>query len=143
MKEERRKILDMLAEGKISVDEAEKLLAAIASDEADEKRSDEESVTGVKFPFKYLRVQVEPGSGCGGGERVNIRVPLKLIRAGLKWAAFMPKDVQGKVDKALSEKGINMDFSSIKPEDLDELVANLKDLTIDVEGKETVKIFCE
>ena len=143
MNEERRKILDMLAEGKISVDEAEKLLAAISSDEAGEKRSDEESVTGLKLPFKYLRVQVEPGSESCGGERVNIRVPLKLIRAGLKWAAFMPKDVQGKVDKALSEKGINMDFSSIKPDDLDELVANLKDLTIDIEGKETVKIFCE
>jgi hypothetical protein len=143
MKEERRKILDMLAEGKISVDEAEKLLAAISSDEAGQKRSDEESVTGIKLPFKYLRVQVEPGLGSGGGEKVNIRVPLKLIRAGLKWAAFMPKDVQGKVDEALCAKGINMDFSSIKPEDLDELVTNLKDLTIDVEGKETVKIFCE
>jgi hypothetical protein len=143
MKEERRKILDMLAEGKISVDEAEKLLAAISTDEAGEKRSDEESVTGAKLPFKYLRVVVEPGSESGGGERVNIRVPLKLIRAGLKWAAFMPKDVQGKVDAALSEKGINMDFSGIKPDDLDELIANLNDLTIDVEGKETVKIFCE
>ena len=143
MKEERRKILDMLAEGKISVDEAEKLLVAIASDEAGEKRGDEAPAAGAKFPFKYLRVLVEPGPGSRGGETVNIRVPLKLIRAGLKWAAFMPKDVQGKVDEALSEKGINMDFSSIKPEDLDEIVTNLKDLTIDVEGKETVKIFCE
>ena len=142
MKEERRKILDMLSEGKISVDEAEKLLAAITPDEAGLKQSDEESLAEAKFPYKYLRVQVVPSSGSGG-EKVNIRVPLKLIRAGLKWAAFMPKDVQGKVDNALSEKGINMDFSSIKPEDLDEIVANLKDLTIDVEGKETVKIFCE
>jgi len=142
MNEERRKILDMLAERKISVDEAEKLLAAIATEEAGGKRSDEESVTGVKLPFKYLRVQVEPGEG-DEGERVNIRVPLKLIRAGLKWAALIPKDVQGKVDDALSEKGINLDLASIKPEDLDELVTHLKDLTIDVEGKETVKIFCE
>jgi len=142
MNEERRKILDMLAERKISVDEAEKLLAAIATEEAGGKRSDEESVTGVKLPFKYLRVQVEPGEG-DEGERVNIRVPLKLIRAGLKWAALIPKDVQGKVDDALSEKGINLDLASIKPEDLAELVTHLKDLTIDVEGKETVKIFCE
>jgi hypothetical protein len=143
MKEERRKILDMLAEGKISVDEAEKLLAAISINEADQKQSIEESSKGVKFPFKYLRVQVEPGSNSGSGERVNIRVPLKLIRAGLKWAAFIPKDVQGKVDKALSEQGIDMDFSRIKPEDLEDIVTSLNDLTIDVEGKETVKIFCE
>ncbi|MGB3861685.1 MAG: hypothetical protein WBF32_03385 [Candidatus Aminicenantaceae bacterium] len=142
MKEERRKILDMLAEGKISVDEAERLLAAISGDESGQKQSAEESLTGKKSSLKYLRVVVEPGSECGG-EKVNIRVPLKLIRAGLKWAAFMPKHVQGRVHEALHEKGISMDFSSIKPEDLEELVTNLNDLTIDVEGKETVKIFCE
>lgn len=143
MKEERRKILDMLAEGKISVDEAERLLAAISADESDRKQSGEESLPGTKSSLKYLRVLVEPGSNSVGGEKVNIRVPLKLIRAGLKWAAFMPKHVQGRVDEALHEKGISMDFSSIKPEDLEELVTNLNDLTIDVEGKETVKIFCE
>jgi hypothetical protein len=142
MKEERRKILDMLAEGKISVDEAERLLAAISTDESGQKQSGEASLMGTKSSLKYLRVLVEPGSDSGG-EKVNIRVPLKLIRAGLKWAAFMPKHVQGRVDEALHEKGINMDFSSIKPEDMEEIVTNLNDLTIDVEGKETVKIFCE
>jgi hypothetical protein len=142
MKEERRKILDMLAEGKISVDEAERLLAAISTDESVQNQSSEASLKGAKSSLKYLRVLVEPGSDSGG-EKVNIRVPLKLIRAGLKWAAFMPKHVQGRVDEAFHEKGINMDFSSIKPEDLEELVTNLNDLTIDVEGKETVKIFCE
>jgi len=143
MKENRRKILDMLAEGKISVDEAEKLLAAISSVDSDQKQGAEDSPQGEKSSYKYLRVLVEPGPDDKKGERVNIRVPLKLIRAGLKWAAFMPKHVQSRVDDALHEKGINMDFSSIKPEDLEELVTHLNDLTIDVEGKETVKIFCE
>ena len=143
MKEEKRKILDMLAEGKISVDEAEKLLAAISADESGGTQSGEDSLAGVKSRYKYLRVLVEPGPNSGSSERVNIRVPLKLIRAGLKWAAFMPKHVQGRVDEALNEKGIDMDFSRIKPEDLEDIVTNLNDLTIDVEGKETVKIFCE
>jgi hypothetical protein len=143
MNEERRKILDMLAEGKISVDEAEKLLAAISAEEPGQRQSEKDSLIGTKSRYKYLRVLVEPGPNSNSGERVNIRVPLKLIRAGLKWAAFMPKHVQGRVDEALNEKGIDMDFSSIKPEDLEEIVTNLNDLTIDVEGKETVKIFCE
>lgn len=143
MKEERRKILEMLAEGKISVDEAERLLAAVSDDESGQGQGDEESPVIERSGFKYLRVLVEPRAGSGGGEKVNIRVPLKLIRAGLKWAAFIPKHVQGRVDEALHEKGIDMDLSRIKPEDLEELITNLNDLAVDVEGKETVKIFCE
>jgi hypothetical protein len=36
-----------------------------------------------------------------------------------------------------------MDFSQIKPEDLENIVKQLDDLTVDVEGKESVRIFCE
>ena len=36
-----------------------------------------------------------------------------------------------------------MDFNHITPQDLDDLVMQLDDLTVDVEGKETVKVFCE
>jgi hypothetical protein len=138
MKEDRRKILDMLAEGKISVDEAERLLSAVSSDEPEQEKGREE-----KSRLKYLRILVEPGPSSMESEKVNIRVPLKLIRAGLKLAAFIPKNVQGKVDEALHESGIDMDFSSLKPEDLEDLITNLNDLTVDVEGKEKVRIFCE
>jgi len=138
MKDERRQILDMLAAGKVTVDEAERLLSAISSDES--KPTEDR---GLKKEAKYLRILVEPGPGNEEGDKVNIRVPMKLIRAGLKWAAFIPKNVQGKVDDALHEQGINMDLSNIKPEDLEELVTNLNDLTVDVEGKEKVRIFCE
>ena len=138
MKEDRRKILDMLAEGKISVDEAERLLSAVSSDETGREKGHEE-----KSRLKYLRVLVEPGPNSKESERVNIRVPLKLIRAGLKWAAFIPKSVQGKVDDALHEQGIDMDFACLNPEDLEDLITNLNDLTVDVEGKEKIRIFCE
>jgi hypothetical protein len=138
MKDERRQILDMLAAGKISVDEAERLLSAISSDEAAPAKDQ-----GSKKIPKYLRVLVEPGPGNEDGDKVNIRVPMKLIRAGLKWAAFIPKAYQGKVDSALQESGIDMDLSNIKPEDLEDIMANLDDLTVDVEGKEKVRIFCE
>jgi hypothetical protein len=86
---------------------------------------------------------VEPSPENKGGDRVNIRVPLKLIKAGLKLASFIPKDARTQVNDALHEKGINMDFDKIRPEDIENLVAQLDDLTVDVEGKETVKVFCE
>ncbi|MGB8952025.1 MAG: hypothetical protein WCC06_05085 [Candidatus Aminicenantales bacterium] len=138
MNEERRKILEMLAEGKINVEEAEKLLAAVSAPESGAKESSSE-----KPGFKYLRILVEPGPGSEKQEKVNIRVPAKLIRAGLKWAAFIPKHAQGQVSQALREKGINMDFSKITAKDLEDILTELNDLTVEVEGKETVRIFCE
>ena len=138
MNEERKRILEMLAGGKINADEAERLLSALSKE-----TETGSNITEKVWGHKYLRVVVEPAPGSAGTEKVNIRVPLKLIRAGLKLAAFIPKDAQVKVNEALHEKGIDTDFSKIKPEDLEDLIAQLDDLTIDVEGKEKIRIFCE
>lgn len=143
MSEEKRKILEMLAEGKISVEEAEKLLAAISTSESERKESPSSSKESTRTRLKYLRIFVEPGSEQGKGERVNIRIPLNLIRAGLKWASFMPKDVHKKVDEALKDKGIDIDLSQMTPDNIEELIEHLNDLTVEVEGKEKVRIFCE
>jgi hypothetical protein len=136
MNEERKKILEMLQQGKISVDEAEKLLAALSSPE--------ETGSGTERPScKYLRVEVEPGPMSEKQDRVNIRVPMRLIRAGLKWAAFIPKHAHSSINQALREKGIEMDVTKITTQDIEELVTQLNDLTVDVEGKEKVRIYCE
>jgi hypothetical protein len=139
MSEERKKILEMLSKGKINVEEAERLLSALTE-------SDGEATPGmhtITSKLKYLRVVVEPGPGSNSDERVNIRVPIKLIRAGIKLASLLPNDVQGKVDGALKEKGISLDFSQINEENLEEIVESLRDLTVDVEGEERVRIYCE
>jgi hypothetical protein len=147
MGEETRKILEMLREGKIGTEEAEKLLAVVAPESASaggsaEGRTDSAGTAGGQAK-KYLRIQVEPEPGVEHGDRVNIRVPMKLIRAGLKLASFLPKDAQTQVDKALHDKGMEFNLSQLKPEDLEELVSNLDELTVDVEGKEKVRIYAE
>jgi len=138
MNEERKKVLEMLQEGKINAEEADRLLNALSRD----KDSDTDNSQKTGAP-KYLRLTVEPGPDSEKQDRVNIRVPLKLIRAGLKLASFIPKDAQTKVNEALQEKGIDADFSKLKPEDLEEILSQINDLTVDVEGKETVRFFCE
>jgi len=137
--EERKKILKLLASGKISVDEAEKLLSAISAPDG-ESRSGAKAETSKP---KYLRVVVEPGPGSEKAEKVNIRVPIKLIRAGIKLASFLPSDVQGKVDSALKQKGISLDFSQFNKANMEEIVESLRDLTVDVDGQERVRITCE
>jgi hypothetical protein len=140
MTEDKRKILDMLAQGKITVDEAEKLLAAVdGGGSGDPARTD----AAGRRAWKYLRVQVEPGPGSESGDRVNIRVPFKLIRAGLKFAAFIPREAHAKVNQAFKEKGMDVDLARITPQDLEEIVSNLDDMTVEVDGKDKVRIFCE
>jgi len=141
MSEDQRKILDMLSQGKISVDEAEKLLAVLTAPESPEVQ--EATSPAKKLRFKYLRVVVEPGPESKEQDKVNIRVPMKLIRSGLKWASFIPKDARKKVDDALSDKGIDLDFDKITADDIEELLSSLGDLTVEVEGKEKIRIFCE
>jgi hypothetical protein len=138
MQEERKKILEMLADRKLSVEEAERLLAAIYEDD------ESQSKTGFKNNKpKYLRVLVEPKSESKNGERVNVRIPINLIRAGLKWASFIPNHSQKKVGDALKEKGLNIDLNTLTPDDLDELIINLNDLQVEVDGDEVVRVYCE
>jgi hypothetical protein len=139
MSEEKRKILEMLADKKISVDDAEKLLAAVS-----ERADDTAAAAGFGKPGpKYLRVLVEPAPGNPNGDRVNVRVPLNLVRAGLKFASFIPPQVQEKVNREMKEKGVPFDLSHFNPQDVEALLAHLNDLTVEVEGKDKVRVFCE
>jgi len=38
---------------------------------------------------------------------------------------------------------MDIDLARITPQDLEEIVSNLDDMTIDVDGKDKVRIFCE
>jgi hypothetical protein len=142
MSEERKRILSMLKDGKISLAEAEELLDAIGgAEKTDEKRDEHVESSGAP---KYLRVVVTPGKGKSNGENVNIRVPLQLIRAGIKLGSVIPNGVQSKVDHALKEKGIGIDLKDLKSSDLESLIEGLTDMSIDVDSEdEKVRIFCE
>jgi class 3 adenylate cyclase len=95
--------------------------------------------------LSYLRVQVEPkGGGSSKQGRVNIRVPLKLLRAGVKLSTVLPGHSKEKINAALREKGLDFDISSLEGEKLEELLSALSDMEIDVDEKDkTVRIFCE
>jgi len=136
MSEDKRKILEMLADKKISVDEAERLLAAVSETPA------EPGAAAARGP-KYLRVLVEPAPGNKEGDRVNVRVPLNLIRAGLKFASFIPLQAQEKINREMRENGVPFDLSHFNPQDIEALLVHLNDLTVEVEGKENVRVFCE
>jgi hypothetical protein len=145
MSENRTRILEMLADKKITVDEAERLLAVAGNEKGKtETTYTPPNTTNNKVP-KFLRVVVEPGPGEGGEdvEKVNVRVPMNLIRAGMKLTSLIPPHASDKMNEAMREKGVDFDLRNMKPEDLEELINALSDLEVDVDGKTKVRVFAE
>ena len=142
MTENRRQILDMLSEGKISVAEAERLLTLLEQPPSG-RPSGSDGGEGRKTPPKYLRVVIEE-DGESGSERVNIRIPMALIRSGVKLAALIPKEATNRVNEKLQQKGICIDVGNLKVEDLEQLVDAMAEMEVDVQdGKERVRVFVE
>ena len=157
MNENRRQILEMLAAGKITADEAERLIAALEPEPVTvgEFTGSTSGAGGakeaaVKTRAKYLRVMVEADesmTGMKGPTTVNVRVPMQLLRAGVRLASLIPAQAHEHFDEALSRHGVPLTLSQIKPENLEELIDHLEDLTVDVDGKNgnatKVRVFCE
>ena len=147
MDENKKRVLEMLAQNKISTDEAYRLLSALESEDSTSEGT-AKSGTAARIKSKYLRVCIMPGpehEHDGKGDRVNVRVPMSLIRAGMKFTSLLPPEARDKVNGALHEKGIDFDMRNLKPEDMDEFLEALSALEVDVAGSdgETVKVFVE
>ncbi len=157
MNENRRQILEMLTAGKITADEAERLIAALEPGPASSAGQQTGSAAGAapgdanpKSRAKFLRVLVdadESMTGMKGPTSVNVRVPMQLLRAGVRLASLIPQQAHDQFDDALNKHGVPLTLSQIKPENLEELIDHLEDLTVDVNGSDgnttKVRVFCE
>ena len=137
MNEERKKVLDMLAGGKISADEAERLINALENKTTETSPQTALSETLDNLP-RYLFVKVD----AVDGDKVNIRVPLKLVKAGIKLQALLPQDAQDKINTKLNEKGINLD--DFKAENFKDILDALSEFELNVDDKkgDKVRIYC-
>lgn len=140
MNEDRKRILAMLADGKITADEAERLLDAMGSRSSPAPYV----VGGSNNPPKYFRVEVDANDGHDGPTKVNVRVPMQLLRAGVRLGALIPPRARDEVNAALAREGIPFDINTIRPENLEELVEHLAGVTVDVDNKDAkVRVYCE
>ncbi len=121
---ERMRLLRMLQEGKITADEAARLLEAIDKDARPR-------ASGVPGRIgRSLRIKVQEA----GTEKVNIAVPLALARVALK---FLPRSALRRAERA-----------GVSAEDIQQLVSSAAGCApcriLDVEdGNEKVEIYIE
>jgi hypothetical protein len=150
MDEPKKKILEMVASGKVSVEEASALLdkldEVIAGPKQLEAPEDAGQEAGALPPpvapehptprrARYLRVQVESSDG----DEVNVRVPFSLIKTGIKLGSLLPREAT----KAIDQSGV--DLSKLAELQGDELVEALRELQVHVESADgdEVHVYCE
>jgi hypothetical protein len=133
MSEETRKVLEMLSNGKVSVQEAEQLLLAVASSGATDDKKGEP---------KYFRILVnKPAREGEKAEAVNIKVPMTVVRGGLRLGALLPSMLGKK--KIQLDNGTELDLSKVTYTDLEAMIKDIGELTVDVDGDAQVRIRCE
>ena len=137
----------MLAAGKVNAEQAERLISALDRDESNGATTAVATQPRPTSKAKYLRVVVD-GTQEGHPLKVNVRVPLQLLRAGVRLSSLIPTQAQGAVNDALRKEGFSLDLSQIKPENIEELIDGLNELTVEVEAADgsdpiKVRVFCE
>ncbi len=142
MSEERKQILNMLAEGKISADDAERLLDALGGvDESDSNTEAERRLKSDKKP-RFLHVQIKPGANHPSGkDSVNIKVPIMLLKAGVKLKSLIPEGYRSKMGGHFGKHGIDLD--KLDSSSIDAFAMALCETSIDIDADdEKVRIYC-
>ena len=144
MNNDRRSVLQMLADGKITADEAERLLSALDRTDAPGAGPAPPRRCAAMWPPKYLRASPSTTDVHGDNTKVNIRVPMALLRAGVRLSSLIPPQARDQVNAELAKNGVPFDLSQLKPENLEDLIAHLEDFSVDVDAQDAkVRVYCE
>jgi hypothetical protein len=151
MSDDTRRILDLLAQGKITVDDAQRLLAAIGvpagGPSSTSSASSEPAPPGSEAPPKprYFKISVhKPANDRRGEEDVKIRVPIAVMRGGMRLGAIIPGWGSERLRARLRDQGIDLDLSKLDPAAIETMLKDLGEMNIDIDsGKAQVRITCE
>jgi SHOCT-like domain len=137
MNQERDRILDLLATGKINAEEAARLLDALGPRQAQAADAETAAKTAgtagaakSSTTPKFMYVKVVSVKG----DNVNVKIPLSLVRAGLKLTSLIPPQAMDQINKSMAEHGMKMDVSNLKPEDLEDLIESLREMEVNVDA---------
>ena len=133
MSEETRKVLEMVANGKVTVAEAEQLLQAVGSSQ---------NGGDSKAEPRFFRILVnKPAREGKKAETVNIRVPMTVVRGGLRLGSLFPGMMAKQ--KFQLPNGTEVDLSKVTYTDLEAMIKDIGELSVDVDGDAQVRIRCE
>jgi hypothetical protein len=132
MSDETRRVLDLLAQGRVTVDEAHQLLKAL-TDQSAPAPDAAPTVDANEAPKpRYMRIQVhKPAREGREAKDVNIRVPMAMVRGGMKLGTMIP-GWRNHMNTHLRERGIDVDLAKMDPAAIESLLNDLGEMNIDV-----------
>ena len=147
-----RRILDMLSQGKITVDEADRLLRAMGADRPAETAA-ADAAAGERKTARWVRINIHKPANdeTHRSKDVNIRVPIAVVKGGMRLGAIIGTFAGEKAARRMKARGldidlaaINRDLSQMNGPEFDEFLKSLNDTNIEIDdGKAQVRITCE
>ena len=77
-------------------------------------------------------------------DKVDVKVPLALLRTGLKLTSLIPPQAMEQINTSMSEAGMSFDLNNIKPEDIEDIIESLREMEVNVNAAngDTIRVFC-
>jgi SHOCT-like domain len=141
MGDDTRRVLELVAQGKVTVDEGEQLLSAlnapIVAPDAPE---------GVSRPKpRWVRIAIHKKAKEGKRDKdVNIRVPIAVIKGGMRLGALIPGLAGEELSAKMRDRGLDIDFSKLDAASIEAVLEEIGETNIEIEsGKAHVRITTE
>lgn len=133
MRSERFRLLSLLVSGKITVKEADELLNTIDTNGC-------QQITNKKNVC-FFCVQISNSKK----DDIDIKVPLNLVRAGMKLKSLIPAQAVDKLTEFMKLQGINFEITGKRQGNTEELIQSLAEMQVDVKSQngDTVKVYCQ
>ena len=143
MSEETRRVLDLLAQGKVTVDEADQLLRHLTDQRAAATAAPAADAPAGGKP-KFIRIQVrKPGKDGREAKDVSIRVPMAVVRGGMRLSTMIP-GLQERAKARFLDRGMDFDLSKLDPAAVESMLGEMGEINIDITGSgEQIRITAE
>jgi hypothetical protein len=145
MSDETRRVLELVAQGKVTVDEADQLLRAMGAPAPEAGAAAPAPEDAERPKPRWLRINVHKTAKEGHHDKdVNIRVPIAIVKSGMRLGALIPGLAGDQFAARMREKGLDVDFSKLDAATVETMLKELSDTNIQIDsGRAQVRITCE
>jgi hypothetical protein len=140
----------MLAQGKVTVDEADRLLKALGGAQAKAETTASDESRSAKPSWFRINIH-KPANDQRQAKDVNIRVPVSVMKGGMRLGAIIGSFAGERAARRMRERGIDLDLSAINGDlsrlngpEFEQFLKSLDDVCFEIDdGKSQVRITCE